>query len=102
MIFEGTWEEGVWTSIKTISEMYDAFENGKIPVLHIPAYEYESLGSQCTDEVYVSLNEIKETTETNNDSTLTYYSYSPYEITIGGASHDINVDDLTHLRIAIS
>lgn len=99
MIFEGTWSEGVWTSTDTLSDMYDAFEDGKIPVLHIPAYEYESLSITYTDELYITLMTINKITNPGEDETLTSYDFLPYEVTFGGASQEITVDDLQHLKI---
>lgn len=100
MIFEGTWSEGVWTSTDTVDDMYGAYEDGKIPVLHISGFEYEDTGVMVTDEEYVTLHLMQSSSATVEEQTVAHYAYYPESVFIGGTERNIETDETKHLVIS--
>lgn len=100
MIFEGTWSEGVWTSTDTIDDIYGAYKDGKIPVLHLPAFEYEDTGIMVTDEAYITLYKIESTSATAEGQLFINYAYYPDSVVIAGTERNIETDDTRHLVIS--
>lgn len=100
MLFEGTWTEGVYTSTDTIADMYDAYKDGKIPVLHISGFEYEDTGVMVTDEEYMTLYLIQSSSATVEEQTVAHYAFYPESVVIGGSERNIETDETKHLVIS--
>lgn len=102
MIFEGTWTESVYTTTDTISDMYDAFKESKIPVLHIPKIEYEDTGSTLSDDIYFTFDKITEHTYDDGEHQGTYYSYEPDVVLVGGTTASIETASAGNGAITIA
>ena len=100
MIFEGTWTDGIWTSTDTIDEIYAAYEAGKIPVLHIPDFEYEDTDVTVTDEAYTTLYNILSMTATVDGQTSTLYEFHPDTVYIAGLERNLEIDETRHLVVS--
>lgn len=102
MIFEGTWTENVYTTEGTYPDIMAAYADGKVPVLHIPAYEYGDTGTTVTDELYVTISDLTKTIGSDGEHSSTLWAMGPATVTIAGNPYAFDIDESLHVTITIT